>query len=76
MDDYSYVILILDARMSDLEGRFQRLFEVINGEPTIPSRLQTLERSVQDLRVIKLSSLIIVLFRDVESVFVHLNVDQ
>ena len=52
IDNYSYVILTADARMRDLEGRFQRLFEVINGEPTIPSRLQTLERSVQDLRVI------------------------
>ena len=61
--------------MSDLEGRFQRLFEVINGEPTIPSRLQTLERSVQDLRVIQPYNLSIVLSRDIifESVFVNID---
>ena len=43
--------LNLDARITDLEGRFQRLYEVVNGEPTIPSRLQTLETQVHDLRV-------------------------
>ena len=37
--------------MADLEGRFQRLYEIVNGEPTIPSRLQTLETQVHDLRV-------------------------
>ena len=47
----NYFNLHLDARISELEQRFQNLFEVVNGEPSIPSKVQALETKVQDLRV-------------------------